>query len=344
MPNEFKIKNGLVVDQGGANITGSSFITGSLTVTGGITGSVTNAVSSSYALTASYALNAGSGGGGGALTILDEGISQGTATSLNFVGAGVTATVTSGTASINISGGGGGGSSFPFTGSAVITGSLVVTGSITSIISGARELEVTATGVNLGSSINDRHNVTGSLNITGSVLITGSGVQKLVVAGSGSTQPLFTVQGSQGELFSIVDSLTGSLFSVNDIAGLPVFEAYSDFTVLQGNYNAPQLNTTVKITTTQTGSFVVYSIPTASYDGMFVEYTLRSGSIARAGKVTAMWSGSAASFTDTSIEGFGNSSGVILSAIVTGSNLAVTGSIAVGSGSAWTIKAIVRAI
>jgi hypothetical protein len=30
MANEFKIKNGLTVDQGGAGITGSSFISGSL--------------------------------------------------------------------------------------------------------------------------------------------------------------------------------------------------------------------------------------------------------------------------------------------------------------------------
>ena len=32
MPNEFKVKNGLIVDQGGANITGSSAISGSLAI------------------------------------------------------------------------------------------------------------------------------------------------------------------------------------------------------------------------------------------------------------------------------------------------------------------------
>ena len=83
-------------------------------------GSIQNAVSAafseiarsaSFATTASFALNAGSGGGGGltALYILDEGNLQGTASYLDFVGAGVTATVTNGTASINIPGGGGGG-------------------------------------------------------------------------------------------------------------------------------------------------------------------------------------------------------------------------------------------
>ena len=69
-----------------------------------------NANSSSYALTASFALNGG-GGGTSALFILDEGITQGSASYLDFVGAGVTATVTNGTASINVAGGGGGGQS-----------------------------------------------------------------------------------------------------------------------------------------------------------------------------------------------------------------------------------------
>jgi len=84
-------------------------------------------LSSSYALTASFALNAG---GATAITVADEGTSQGTATFLNFTGAGVTATISSNTASINIPGGAG--TTFPYTGSAIISGSLQVTGSISS--------------------------------------------------------------------------------------------------------------------------------------------------------------------------------------------------------------------
>jgi hypothetical protein len=62
----------------------------------------------SYAQTASFALNGG-GGGLSALYIQDEGVTQGTASYINFTGTGVTATVTAGTASISITGGGGGG-------------------------------------------------------------------------------------------------------------------------------------------------------------------------------------------------------------------------------------------
>jgi hypothetical protein len=142
MANEFVARNGLIA-------LDNSTITGSLGVSGGITGSlfgtaswstnaltasflsgsVENAVSASFATTASFAISASWAPTGNAtITVGDEGTTQGTATYFNFIGAGVTATVSSDTASINIPGGAG--STFPFTGSAIISGSLIVTGSI----------------------------------------------------------------------------------------------------------------------------------------------------------------------------------------------------------------------
>lgn len=47
----------------------------------------------------------------------------------------------------------------------------------------------------------------------------------------------FTVDGANGRLFSVTDNLSGSLFSVNDIAGLPIIEAFDDNTVVMGAYN-----------------------------------------------------------------------------------------------------------
>jgi hypothetical protein len=60
------------------------------------------------------------GGGGGAISVQDEGTILGNATSFNFNGAGVTATLSSGTASITIPGGGG----------TINTGSFLTTGSL----------------------------------------------------------------------------------------------------------------------------------------------------------------------------------------------------------------------
>ena len=58
MPQEFKVKNGLIVDQGGATITGS------VIATGGFTGSLQG--TASFATTSSFALAVAGGGGGAA--------------------------------------------------------------------------------------------------------------------------------------------------------------------------------------------------------------------------------------------------------------------------------------
>lgn len=53
----------------------------------------------------------------------------------------------------------------------------------------------------------------------------------------------FSVDGSNGRLFSISDSLTGTIFSVNDAAGLPIIEVESDTvdTVTIGTYGTNAL-------------------------------------------------------------------------------------------------------
>jgi hypothetical protein len=223
---------------------------------------------------------------------------------------------------------------------------VIITGSLTVITGSLVEFQVTNTGVKIGNASTDVNTVTGSLQVAGQTRISGSfntaiSGTILTVVGSGSTQPIFTVQGSQGELFSVTDSLTGSLFSVNDISGLPILEVFSDSTTNMGNYLAPALYTTNKITQTNSGSFVVYSLPTASYDGAFYDYTVRSGSNARAGQIMAIWSGSSVNFTETTTTSFGSTSAINFTVIVSGSNMVLTGSSATGS---WTIKTIIRSI
>ena len=50
----------------------------------------------------------------------------------------------------------------------------------------------------------------------------------LIVEGSGSV--VLDIQGSQGQLFSITDDLTGDIFSVSDISGVPIFNVNADGT------------------------------------------------------------------------------------------------------------------
>jgi hypothetical protein len=162
----------------------------------------------------------------------------------------------------------------------------------------------------------------------------------LTVYGSGSAQPVFTIQGSQGELFSVTDSLSGSLYSVNDISGLPILEVFSDNTILMGSYLAPSLNTTTRTTTT-VGSNTIYTIPTASYTGAFFEYTAVSASNARAGSIMAIHNAGTVRFTETTTTDIGTTAGLAFTVIQTGGNIALTGSSATAG---WTIKTIVRSI
>jgi hypothetical protein len=62
----------------------------------------------------------------------------------------------------------------------------------------------------------------------------------LIVQGSGSVgdNTILDVQGNQGQLFSITDSLSGSLFSVSDISGIPILEVFSDDTVKIGTFGS----------------------------------------------------------------------------------------------------------
>jgi hypothetical protein len=174
--------------------------------------------------------------------------------------------------------------------------------------------------------------------------ISGSGQNVLTVTGSGNStsSPIFKVIGSQGELFSVTDSLTGLLQSVNNISGLPIWQVYSDNTILMGTYLAPSLNTTVRVSLTA-GTNTVYSIPTSAYTGGFFDYTVISsgGEGARAGTVMSIWSGTTAEYTDVSTNDIGNTSGISFSVAVSGGNSVLSCS---ATTTGWILKTIVRSI
>jgi hypothetical protein len=87
---------------------------------------------------------------------------------------------------------------------------------------------------------------TSSLNFSSSLTQAPSG--SLVLNGSGSLgkTDLFAIEGGYGRLFEVSDDLSDTIFSVNTIAGIPVIEAFSDYTVKLGAYSP--LGSTVNIT------------------------------------------------------------------------------------------------
>jgi len=182
------------------------------------------------------------------------------------------------------------------------------------------------------------------IDITGSIYLSGSVVSHsiLTLEGSGSANPVFLVKGTSGELFSITDSLTGSLFSVNNEYGLPILEVDSNDETYIGTYNARSLYTTALISsTTSSVTESVFSISTSSYEGAFFDYTVSSASNARAGNITAIWNNGTASFNEVTTADIGVTSNVFLSAEISASQLHLLSKTDTDS---WKIKTIVRSI
>ena len=66
-----------------------------------------------------------------------------------------------------------------------------------------------------------------------------TGAKLLVDVGSGTTA--VTVQGSEGQLFSVTNELTtGSIFSVNDVSGIPSIDVDADGTILVAPYSTTE--------------------------------------------------------------------------------------------------------
>jgi len=97
----------------------------------------------------------------------------------------------------------------------------------------------------------------------------------LIVQGSGSTgdNTILDVQGNQGQLFSITDSLEGTLFSVGDISGIPILEVFSNEIVKIGTFGSEGIivngsNVTasgdISASGTITGNSIVGTIGTAT--------------------------------------------------------------------------------
>jgi len=67
------------------------------------------------------------------------------------------------------------------------------------------------------------------------------GINILSYASGASGIDRFSIDGARGKLFSVADDLSGSLFSVNDIGGLPILEVFDDNTVVAGGFGTNDL-------------------------------------------------------------------------------------------------------
>jgi len=76
-----------------------------------------------------------------------------------------------------------------------------------------------------------RLNVSTSISIGEGKSTTSPSTTPLYVEGTTSGSTVFEVQGTQGQLFSITDDLSGDLFEVSDISGIPILTVNASGTV-----------------------------------------------------------------------------------------------------------------
>ena len=96
-------------------------------------------------------------------------------------------------------------------------------------------MRITSAGnVGIGASAPDSH-----LHISSSV---ASATASLYIEGSGSS--VVAVDGTNGRLFSVTDEMSGSIFSANTIAGMPVIDARSDYSTHFGGDVIPSVTAT----------------------------------------------------------------------------------------------------
>lgn len=203
------------------------------------------------------------------------------------------------------------------------------------------DLYIQGSGVTRGFVGVNMDNPQFTLDVAGETRMSGSGQNILTIIGSGDTQPLFKVEGSSGDLFTITDSLYGSLFSVNDISGLRILEVFDDNIILMGSYQAPSLNTTV-VTNPGTGLSTVYSLPmTSGYTGAFFDYTVSNTGGARAGTINTIFSGGTAIYTEFGTSDIGDTTDISFDVSANTRDVLLQVSAAT---TGWQVKTIVRSI
>jgi hypothetical protein len=315
-------------------VTGSFGLSGSLLVTGSITGSLSGSVTGSLFGTAS----------------------QATSASYAYTASSAVSSSYAATASYLL----GYISPFPYTGSAQITGSLGVTGSINStgnitttgtltaqtlVVQTITSSITYSSGSNIfGNSTANTQTMTGSLNVSGSATIIGR-VTATDLTGSlfgtssqaVSSSYAFTASSAISASYSQTASyLLGyiSPFPFSGSAQITGSLGVTGSVYIGGSLLLNQSTSSLGIST-QT----VSANATSSYTSVFYNYTLASGSNARAGQVVAVWNGSAIQYMDNSTTDIGNTALVAFTASLSAGNVLLT---TVLPTAGWTVKTLVN--
>jgi hypothetical protein len=92
--------------------------------------------------------------------------------------------------------------------------------------------------------------------------------------------------------------------------------------------------------TTTAGSVIVSSINTSSFNSAFYNYSISSGSNARAGQIMSIWNGTTIRHTEVTTTDIGNTNSALFAVGISGANVQLQFT----SSGAWTVKSIANLI
>ena len=158
----------------------------------------------------------------------------------------------------------------------------------------------------------------------------------LVLGGAtGSTGTVITVIGSSGQLMNVTDTLTGVIFQVGDISGIPIFQVNSNGAIYISSV-------TLNAMTSAGSPYSLLSVDKTTGSAAFYDYSTNNGTAYRSGTVMVVWDGTNVVYTDTSTSDLGGSTiPISFSAVISGSNIVLSAEIVSGT---WTVKIGARII
>ena len=89
------------------------------------------------------------------------------------------------------------------------------------------------------------------------------------------------------------------------------------------------------------GTETIATISTLYYSGTFFDYVLNDGTNYRSGTIMSIWDGSSVQFNDNSTLDIGDTSGVVLSVDISGTDARLRATVTTDN---WNIKTFIRAL
>jgi hypothetical protein len=299
---------------------------------------------------------------GNILVVQDEGTILGPATSMDFIGSGVTATISAGTASITITGGGGSidTGSFATTGSNTFTGNQTIEGAIVSnpttavtklfsqaFVSGAVQLNITASNaISQSNLVLVGTPLLASSTLTGSIIISGSNNILLnpVRTNTLATSFRFGYIGGSGNFVGTIPTLnTGSLVNPtmgnNQLNGAVTLTFNTSSTLANPTFNTNQIVGSTQINH-QSGSAAFISnivmnngfTSTANTTTLSLNSTISGNLVASFGGVTLNHNSSSILYSSNIGGGISVTNNYSSSVSTTVDNVSVQGNLFTGTG------------